>query len=268
MGQGAVVDRERVSAAALTVAERIAGMVRDLPDTGIPIPGSEWTVGETAAHLAFTNIGVAIMARGLFIPYADGTREGFAAANADSLEGYPERDGAVLAGRIVDGMRAFLAEAAAQPPGDVYRTPMGAMDMDTFASYVLTHNLMHGCAMADGLRLPYPFEPGHAAMVWPFLSHAIPLMLDRNAARGLDACIELAVEGAFKGVLVFGGGKVTVKSTAPEPVDCFMSADPLTFFLVIFKLVSVADAVERGGLEIRGPRPELGTMLPSFYEVP
>ena len=268
MGQEAIVDRDRLSAAALELAERIAGMVRDLPDTDIPIPGSEWTVGETAAHLAFTNIGLAIMARGLFIPYADGTKEGFAAANADSLEGYPDRDGAVLAGRIVDGMRAFLAEAAAQPSGELYRTPMGTMDMDTFASYVLTHNLMHGCQIADGLGAPYPFEPEHAAMVWPFLGHAIPLMVDQSAAGGLDATIELTVERSFSRALVFGGGKVTVWSAAPGPVDCSISADPLTFFLVTLKLVSVADAVERGSLKIGGPRPELGPMLPSFYEVP
>jgi uncharacterized protein (TIGR03083 family) len=268
MGQETSVDRERLSAAAIRAVERIAGMVRDLPDTGIPIPGSEWTVGETAAHLAFTNIGLAIMARGLFIPYADGTPEGFAEANAGSLEGYPDRDGAVLAGRIVDGMRAFLAEAAAQPPGRLYETPMGTMDMDTFASYALTHNLMHGCAIADGLGAPYPFEPDHAAMVWPFLAHAIPLMLDRGAAGGLDATIELRVDNIVSRTLVFGGGKVTVGTTAPGPVDCSITADPLTFFLVIVKLVSVADAVRRGGLKISGPRPELGPMLPSFYEVP
>jgi uncharacterized protein (TIGR03083 family) len=268
MGQGAIVDRDRLSAAALRVVERIAGMVRDLSHTDIPIPRSEWTVGETAAHLAFTNIGLAIMARGLFIPYADGTREGFAAANADSLEGYSDRDGAVLAGRIVDGMRAFVAEAAAQPPGELYQTPMGTMDMDTFASYALTHNLMHGCAIADGVGAPYPFEPDLVPMVWPFLGHAIPLMVDRGAAGGLDATIELRSNHRFSRTLVFGGGKVTVGGTAPGPVDCSITADPLTLFLVIVKLVSVADAIDRGSLTISGPRPELGPMLPSFYEMP
>lgn len=253
-----------ISAALVTVAERVAAMVRDLPDTAIPIPGSEWTVGETAAHLAFTNIGLAMMARGLFIPYADGTREGFAEANAVSLEGYPDRDGALLAGRIVDGVRRFLAEAAAQPPGETYVTPMGEMDMDTFRSYVLTHNLMHGCAMADGLGVPHPYEPAHAPMVWRFLSHAITTL-----GRGveLEASLELHVEGAFDATLVFARGAVSVEPPG-RTADATVWMDPVTFFLVVVQLISPADAMARGGMRVAGPRPELGTQFWTMYEVP
>lgn len=258
------VDTTEVSAALVTVAERVAGMVRELPDTAIPIPGSEWTVGETAAHLAFTNIGLAMMARGLCIPYADGTREGFAEANAVSLEGYPDRDGALLAGRIVEGVRTFLAEAAAQPPGGTYVTPMGEMDIDTFRSYVLTHNLMHGCAMADALGLPYPYEPAHAPMVWRFLSHAITAL-----GRGveLEATLELHVEGAFDATLVFAGGAVSVEPPA-RTADATVWMDPVTFFLVVVQLLSPADAMGRGGMRVAGPRPELGTKFWTMYEVP
>ncbi|HEY8200375.1 MAG TPA: maleylpyruvate isomerase N-terminal domain-containing protein [Actinomycetota bacterium] len=268
MSQGMMTDRDRIRAALVDVAERIAAMIAELADTGVPIPRSEWTVGEAAAHLAYTNIGLAIMARGLFIPYADGTRAGFAEANANALEGYTDRDGALLAGRIVDGVRAFVAEAAAQPPGGTYQTPMGTMDLDTFAAYVLTHNLMHGCQIADALAAPFPFQPEHAAMVWRFLTHAVPLMFNEQAGRDLEACVELTVEGAFSGVLVFGGGRVTLEPSAPGAIDCHLSADPLTFFRVMLQLTNVPDAVAEGGLRISGPRPELGAMLPSLFEVP
>lgn len=274
MSQATVVDRDRISAALLDVAGRIAAMVRDLPDTAIAIPSSEWTVGEAAAHLAYTNVGLAIMARGLFIPYADGTRAGFAEANAAALEGYTDRDGALLAGRIVDGARSFVAEAAAQPPsgsGATYETPMGAMDLDTFAAYVLTHNLMHGCQIADAVGAPYPFEPEYAAMTWRFLVHGIRVMFREEAAAELvptGARVELIAEGAFSGALVFGDGTVRVEPAATGQVDCHLSADPLTFFRVMLQLVDVPTAVEQGGLRIWGPRPELGALLPSLYEVP
>lgn len=271
MSQGTVVDRDQISAALVDVAGRIAAMVRDLPDTAIPIPRSEWTVGEAAAHLAYTNIGLAIMARGLFVPYADGTRAGFAEANAAALDGYPDRDGALLAGRIVDGVRSFVAEAAAQPPGGTYETPMGTMDLDTFAAYVLTHNLMHGCQIADAVGAPYPFEPEHAAMVWRFLSHGIPVMFREEAAAELvpaGARVAVTVEGAVSGMLVFGDGTVRVEPGAAGEADCHLSADPLTFFRVMLQLVDVPEAVERGGLRVWGPRPELGALLPSLYEVP
>jgi uncharacterized protein (TIGR03083 family) len=271
MSQGTVADRDRISAALVDVAGRIAAMVRDLSDTAIPIPRSEWTVGEAAAHLAYTNIGLAIMARGVFIPYADGTRAGFAEANAAALEGYTDRDGPLLAGRIVDGARSFVAEAAAQPPGGTYETPMGSMDLDTFAAYVLTHNLMHGCQIADALGAPYPFEPEHAAMVWRFLAHGIRVMFREEAAAELvpaGACITITVGDVVSGALVFGDGTVRVESGVAGEADCHLSADPLTFFRVMLQLVDVTDAVEQGGLRISGSRPELGALLPSLYEVP
>jgi hypothetical protein len=47
-----------------------------------------------------------------------------------------------------------------------------------------------------------------------------------------------------------------------------MSADPLTFFRVTLRMQSVADAVGRGTLKLRGPRPELGAKLPDHLDVP
>lgn len=113
---GAVaVDRGQVGNAAGRVAERVADMIRDLTDTSIRIPHSQWTVGEAAAHLAYTSVGMAIIVRGIEVEHGDGTRKGLAEANAVSLEGFTEREGAVLADRIVEGARVCLAEAAAQP---------------------------------------------------------------------------------------------------------------------------------------------------------
>ena len=63
-----VADVTAVQQAAETIAGRVAAMVRDLPDVNIPIPNSEWRVSEAAAHLAYANLGMAMMARGLAIP--------------------------------------------------------------------------------------------------------------------------------------------------------------------------------------------------------
>ncbi|MGH2688729.1 MAG: SCP2 sterol-binding domain-containing protein, partial [Actinomycetota bacterium] len=139
-------------------------------------------------------------------------------------------------------------------------------DLDTFRAYVLTHNLMHGCAMADGLGLPSPFEPGHAALVWPFLCHALPLMLHEDA--GLEGTIALEVEGCFSAALVLEDGTARVEDAAPGPVDCHLSADPLTFFRVVLRMDAVDDAVRRGALRLSGPRPELGAQLSDHLEVP
>src|SRR5713226_786431 len=123
----AVAEMAAVQRAAESIAGRVAGMVRGLPDMNLPIPNSEWTVGEAAAHLAFANLGMAMMARGLEIPYGDGTRAGLQEANAVALEGFTERDGAVLADRMVAAVGMVFEEARVQPPDRVCVTPMGRM---------------------------------------------------------------------------------------------------------------------------------------------
>jgi hypothetical protein len=266
-----VIDRVQVTRAAVEVAERVAGMVGRLVDTDIPIPGSDWTVGETAAHLEYTNIGLGLIARGLDVPYGDGTLGGLAEANADSFEFLTDRDGTVLGPRILTAVRVFAAEAVAQPDDRVTNTPMGTMGIDALASYVLTHNLMHGCAIAAALGAASPFRPEHAPLMWPFLRVALERTLDADAAAGLTASIEVTVEGAFSGVLVFDEGRLTVTAAAgpgTRSVDCHVSIDPETFFLWVVKLVTTPEAIQRGGLKVWGPRPELGSMLPDLFTVP
>lgn len=93
--------------AVLGVAQDTAALLRDRPDTGPPIPGAEWTVGEAAAHLALVNELMAALAAGEERPYGDGTPSGLAAANAVELAAFPQRDGTVLGEEIVRHARAF-----------------------------------------------------------------------------------------------------------------------------------------------------------------
>jgi hypothetical protein len=268
MGYGVAAEPSLIHAAILAVGARLAGMLQDLQDTDIAIPGSEWTVGETAAHLAYTNVGLTLMAKGFVIPYGDGTAAGLAEANALSLDAYPVREGPLLARGIVDGLKSFVAEAAAQPPGGVYETPMGTVDMGTLEAYVLTHNLMHGCAIAQGVGAPPPFSPDHAALAWPFLSHMMPVVFDRSASDGVRGRVRIDVEGSMSADVVLEDGDVRVESAGSAPADCYLAADPLTFFLVWVRLLKAADAVERGDMTIRGDRPDLGLLLQTLLVVP
>ncbi|MGH2718908.1 MAG: maleylpyruvate isomerase family mycothiol-dependent enzyme, partial [Actinomycetota bacterium] len=111
------------------VAARIAAMLRSGVDPSQAIPRSDWTVGEAAAHLAFTTLGLGMMARGIEIPYGDGTREGLQEANFVALMGYSERDLETLADELVTHTRIVFEEASAAPPGQVCVTPMGRVSV-------------------------------------------------------------------------------------------------------------------------------------------
>lgn len=257
-----------VQQAAETVAARIADMIRDLRDPTVPIPRSEWTVGEAAAHLAFANLGMAMMARGLEVPYGDGTREGLAEANAVSLEGFGERRLRVLADKIVDGARMVFAEAAAQSPDRVCFTPMGPMDVGALTSYLLVHQSMHGAAIAAALGAPWPFDPEHVELMWPFIAHAAPRMLSPEGAAGLSARFELHFGKVLTLAVRIDDGRLEMARSSSGPVDCHLAADPQTLFLVLIKVVPTEEALERGDLAVTGPRAELGPRLVDLLSVP
>lgn len=264
----AVADMAAVQEAAETIAQRVAAMVRNLADVNIPIPNSEWRVGEAAAHLAFANLGMAMMARGLEIPYGDGTREGLQEANAVALEGFTERDGAILADRMVAAVAMVFDEARVQPPDAMAPTPMGTMPVETLVSYLVVHQAMHGSAIATALRAPWPFDAEHLPLMWPFIEFVMPRVVDASEAAGVTACVELHFGDVLSCALMIDDGSATAALTPSRPPDCVISGDAQTLFLVIVKVLRIQDAIDAGDLTLSGPRPDLGLRMPDFFNVP
>src|SRR5260370_33054751 len=110
---------------------------------------------------------MAMMARGLEIPHGDGTREGLAVANAVALEGFTERDGAILADRMVAAARMVFDEAGGQPPDPVCPTPMGRMPVGTPPSYLAVHETLPGAAGPHGGGAPRPVRPAQLPPMLP-----------------------------------------------------------------------------------------------------
>src|SRR4029079_8987790 len=61
------VDLDTARTAVRRAADDFARLVASAPDAGIPIPGSEWTVGDAAAHVA--------LGTEAYVGYAHGTTE-------------------------------------------------------------------------------------------------------------------------------------------------------------------------------------------------
>jgi uncharacterized protein (TIGR03083 family) len=261
------VDQTKVGHACQTVAGRVADMIRPLPDTQLPIPGAEWTVGEAAAHLADTKRLAADIAGGATIPYGDGTRtrEMFATVNTQRLAEFQERQGAVLADQIVAATNDLVQNAARQPSAYQVQAPMGMMDIGTFLSYMLTHLLQHGCAIARALGQDLPVEPGHLELTLPFMTMAMTVVADKAAIGELDACVELRFRGGPRLAVTFDKGVPTISPSPPRRVDCYVSADPVAFFLVAMGLSRPWGAIARGKIVSWGRRPWLAITLPTFF---
>ncbi|MFF1909502.1 maleylpyruvate isomerase family mycothiol-dependent enzyme [Kitasatospora sp. NPDC058218] len=254
--------------AVLGVAEDTAALLRDRADTGLPIPGAQWTVGEAAAHLALANELMAALAEGERRSYGDGTPDSLAAANAASLAAFPERDAAVLAEQIVRHARAFTEACADRPASTPVLTPLGPMDLATLASYLLTHMLGHGYDLAVALRRPHMVDRHRVALTLPFLMTAMPRVVDGRSAAGHTARYGLRVRGGARFTVTFRDGVAEVSPGPAARPDCTILTEPVTFLLLALGRCNPYAVLARGKVLAWGRRPWLALGFPLLFNAP
>ena len=254
--------------AVLATAESIAALLRTGADPAVRVPGSAWSVGEAAAHLALANRLMADLAAGLERPYGDGTPDGLAAANEASLADFAERAPAALADAIVADTRDFVAASAARPPSTPTRTPMGPMELSVLDSYLLTHMLGHGWDLARALRRPHMLDRERAELCLPFLITAMPRVVDHRAVAGLTARFTLGLRGGARFTAAFERGVLTVTpGSSPRP-DCTIVTEPVTFLLIALGRCNPWGAIARGRITAWGRRPQLAPAFPRLFRAP
>lgn len=60
----------------------------------------------------------------------------------------------------------------------------------------------------------------------------VPYFVDEAAATGLDAAFEVRLTGGERTFWYFDQGRLTAERAKTRPVDCRMSAEPVTFLLI------------------------------------
>jgi hypothetical protein len=264
----AVSNRRQTQQLALAMAHRVGDLIRPLQDTSMPVPKTAWTVGETAAHLAFTKDLLARNMAGENLSYSDGSREGLAAINMETLGGFTERNGAVLAGMIESSVEAMVRAADSLPPETVRRTPIGLLPVDTICSYALAHLMMHGEPMARTLRQPGVMDRQSVIASMPFIVLAMERYVDASKIKGLRASYALHVRGGGGTYYItFEDGRATFTSEPVRRVDCHISADPVALLKVGFRIIEQWGPIATFRLTTWGPKPWLafrfaGLILP------
>lgn len=249
-------------------AEEIATLLRAIGDTGVPVPGSEWTVGEAAAHLAQANKLMADLAAGLERTHGDGTPQSLAMANARALAAFEERGAAPLARVIVDEAEAFL-KAVAQPEVDATLvTPMGPMGRAELGSYLLTHMLGHGYDLARALGRPHMINRVRVELTLPFMITAMPRVMDAVSTNGLTARYNIRLWGGTCFGVTFTDGAVAVSPRPPSRPDCTILTEPVTFLLMALGRRNPWAAMARGHVLAWGRKPWLAPRFPELFTAP
>ncbi len=249
-------------------AEEIATLLRGAADTGVQVPGSEWTVGEAAAHLAQANQLMAELAAGREHPYGDGTPGSLAAANERALAAFEERAATPLAQMVVEQAEAFLKAMARPTGGAVPVTPMGPMSRAELGSYLLTHMLGHGHDLARAAGRPHMIDRARVELTLPFLVNAMPRVVDDALATGLTARYAIRLWGGAGFGVTFTDGAVTVTTTPPTRPDCTILTEPTTFLLMALGRRNPWAAMARGHVLAWGRKPWLAPRFPHLFTAP
>ncbi|MEU6194783.1 maleylpyruvate isomerase family mycothiol-dependent enzyme [Streptomyces sp. NPDC047061] len=250
-------------------AADITAVLDGVSDTSGAVPGSQWTVGEAAAHLALANELMADLAQGRERPYGDGTPQSLAAANTESLAAFGERRAAPLAAMITEQAERCADALAATSDGPAPVTPLGPMDRSVLASYLLTHMLGHGYDLARALRRPHMIDTERVAWCMPFMLSVMPAVADGSATAGLTARYTIRLRGADSAFgVTLTDGAVQV---APEPqdrADCTILIDPVAFLLIALGRRNPWLAMARGQVLAFGRKPWLGPRFPALFVAP
>lgn len=267
------LDRDAAHTAITAATERFTTLLREADDIACDAAGTDWTVAETAAHVAvvLTAFSAAITGETLPLQYLDAdfpTR--LAACNATTIGLVERTDAAQLSDLITEGAQRFLRLAAASDPQLDCETPWygegRTRSVDCLTALALGELTVHGRDVAVGTGRRWPIAVEHAKLiVGTVCPHMTPLVVRPDAARGRPVTYEVRLRhGGAQYVVAVADGCAEVRP-AGGAVDCVISADPVTFLLVVYGRMSPRRAMLRGGIIATGRRPWLGLRYKSLF---
>jgi uncharacterized protein (TIGR03083 family) len=272
----AALDREAAHAAIRAAAARFTALLRDTDDIERPAAGTDWTVAETAAHVAIVLTGFSVAIAGephaltpdQYLEANFPTR--LAASNAATIDMVDHTDAERLAELIAAGAQRFLELAAAADPEMECDTPWYGPGLSRtvrcLTALALSELTVHGHDIAIGTGRPWPISAEHAKLivgtVCPEMS---PLVVRPEAGDDRPVTYEIRLRGnGPRYVIRIADGTVRVRP-AGGPVDCVISADPVTFLLVVYGRMPLSRAVLCGGILAWGRRPWLGLRFKNLF---
>lgn len=221
-----------------------------------------WSVAETANHLSQCYPAFAKVFRGAFSMEIDDID----ANNVEMVARDPERDLDVLAHRIEAGAGEYTEAAASLDEHELLEFFAGMkVPASAVTATLLGEALVHGYDIARAESLPWAIEPAHALLTMQGLIPVIVYFVDAEAAAGLNAAFEIRLRGGSRTYWYFDDGRLTIEGSPNRPVDCRLSADPVTFMLMSYNRIGPTVPVLSGRVAVWGRRPWLASRLGGVF---
>lgn len=236
---------------------RTVALLSAMPDPGVPMPGSEWTVGEAAAHLVIGAVD--------YSQHAGGVQQCYRIEPADKAESHrralaamSERGGYKLGAELQQGIDAFLDRTEGRAAEDLLPWHLHAQPCATMTCLLIGEQLLHGYDMAQALGAEWPLEPEPARLVVQAWLPLLPLLIDSEGAEGVDATYEVAVDGCPPVLARFRDGTVSVDPPEDRPADSRLSGDPVTWLLAFYGRAGWEELLRAGRVQVTGGDIALG----------
>lgn len=247
------VDLPKARSALQTVARQASELVRSLPDPQAPVPGLDWTVGQTAAHMVAGPTNYLRYATGQAAP---ASTIDLRVGNLERIRQVGSQDLTELANLLVEETDRYLegtAELSADHPVPFYGET--TINLATQTGILLGEYLVHGHDLAGSVGRPRHIDPNHAVLVIKATTALLPLYLDPDTSRGVRITYDIHIRGGPRFVFRVASNMATVESRSAGPVDCRISADPVAFLLVAYGRQTLWRPVLLGRITAWGRRP-------------
>ena len=255
--------------ALIEVSARTEGLVESLPDTAVPIPGSNWTVREAAVHLVTCGVRYAGMLHGEPFGYGSLSPEECGRMNDHLIADIPESDPAKLAALMREGTGRLLdASAPCDDDQELVWHCGTRITVPHLVGTALAEHLLHGYDMATATGRPWPIDPYEAALALFGYGPAYGLCLDPATTAGHTAAYGIELRTRERFIIRFVDGRYLMEAPDSGPVDCTITADPVAFLLVGAGRVTQWQAIALGLIEAGGDRPELALGFTGLFLFP